>query len=119
MRFRLNFFCSALVYFAMCGCSTTQVEQTVISAKAKVDVVSDGLAVTSIVIDPIGGDLSDQLANFGSPIKDEDLADKLLLEGIHSIEIETVDIPAIAASMGEIVSEEFVWHGQILKWRDI
>jgi hypothetical protein len=47
------------------------------------------------------------------------LADKLLLEGIHVIEVETVDVPAIAASIGEVVNEEFVWHGQIHKWRDI
>ena len=94
-------------------------EQTVISAKAKVDVISDGLAVTSIVIDPQDGDLEAQLAHFGKPIKDKELAEKLLLEGIHTVEIETVDIPAIAASIGEIVSEEFVWHGQVLRWRDI
>ena len=119
MRFSLNFFKCSIICFAVCGCSTTQVEKTVISAKAKVDVISDGLAVTSIVIDPLKGDLGDQLSNFGKPIKDKELADKLLLEGIYVIEIETVDIPAIAASIGDIVSEEFVWHGQVLKWRDI
>ena len=103
----------------MCGCVNPQVEQTVISVKAKVDITIDGLAVTSMKIDPMDIDLRDQLSNFGTPIKDKELADKLLLEGIHVIEIETVDMPAIAASIGEVVNEEFVWHGQIHKWRDI
>ena len=119
MRFGLNLFQCTFVLFMMCGCANPHVEQTVISAKAKVDITIDGLAVTSMQIDPLDIDLSDQLSNFGTPIKDKELADKLLLEGIHVIEIETVDLPAIAASIGEVVNEEFVWHGQIHTWRDI
>ena len=119
MRFNLNFIQVVFVLCMMCGCVNPQVEQTVISVKAKVDITIDGLAVTSMKIDPMDIDLRDQLSNFGTPIKDKELADKLLLEGIHVIEIETVDMPAIAASIGEVVNEEFVWHGQIHKWRDI
>lgn len=119
MRFGLTFFTFTVVVCLMCGCATSQVDQKLISAKAKVDVISDGLSVTSIVIEPLNVDLVDQLTKFGKPLKDKELSDKLLLEGIHAIEIETIDIPAIAASIGEIVSEEFVWHGQVLKWRDI
>ena len=119
MRFCLNFFQFTFVVFILCGCSTEQVKQRVISANAKVDITIDGLAVTSINIDPRDIDLGDQLANFGKPIKDKLLTDKLLLEGIHVIEVETVDVPAIAASIGEVANEEFVWHGQIHMWRDI
>lgn len=103
----------------LCGCATSKVERTVISAMAEVDITTDGLAVTTIVIDPMDIDLHDQLLNFGKPIKDIELSDKLLLEGIHVFEIETIDVPAITASIGEILSEDFVWHGQIHTWRDI
>lgn len=119
MRFRLNLFQCLIVLFMMCGCANQQVAQTVISAKTKVDITVDGLAVTSMKIDPLDMNLGDLLSNFGRPIKDTELADKLLLEGIHVIEIEAVDMPAIAASIGDVVVEEFVWHGQIHKWRDI
>lgn len=101
------------------GCAITNVEQKVISAQATIDITSDGLAVTSIVIDPLDVDLGGRLAQFGKPLKDKELSNNLLLEGIHAIEIDTIDLPAIVASIGKIVSEEFVWQGQILKWRDI
>jgi hypothetical protein len=119
MRSSLNYFRSLFVLLVLSGCTTSQVEKTIISATARIDVTTDGLSVTSIVIDPLDFDLGEQLSKFGKPIKDEILANKLLLEGIHVIEIESIDVPAIATSIGKIVTEEFVWHGQIHQWRDV
>ncbi|MEE2912513.1 MAG: hypothetical protein VX436_01770 [Planctomycetota bacterium] len=112
--------------FAMCCCTREKIDQTVIPVNTKVDITIDGLAVTSILLRPflvmstsLDIRLHDQLSNFGLPIEDQELSEKLLLEGIHVVLIDTVDVPAIVASMGEIINEEFVWHGQIHAWRDI
>jgi len=101
------------------GCSSTQETKTLVSFSSNsINATADGISVINIKIEPKGEILSETLNLFGQPIAKQ-LHSKLLQEGIFVRRVSTVDIPAIVASIGEIIEESSVWHGQIFKWRDL
>ena len=101
------------------GCSSSQETTTLISVSSKsIEATADGISVIDITIEPNGENLSEKLKLFGQPI-DEQLHSKLANEGMYVRRVSTVDVPAIIASIGEVIEESTVWHGQIFKWRDL
>ncbi len=111
-----------LVFFALLvlGCSAPKKEKPVVSLSTEsMSSTTDGISVVSIQVQPTAKDVSKKFQQFGEPIEQQELQNKLLLEGIQLRRVSAVDIPAIVASIGEVLDESYVWHGQILKWRDL
>ena len=101
------------------GCSSSQESKTLISVTSNsINATSDGISVINIKIEPNGEDLNAKLKQFGQPLAQE-LQTKLLQEGILVRRVSKVDVPAIVASIGVVIEETSVWHGQIFKWRDL
>ena len=117
MRHSIIILCFILVQLA--GCSTPQDSKTLISVTSStIDATADGISVINIKVSPNGELLSEQLKRFGQPYTEE-LQTKLTQEGIYVRRVSAIDIPAIVASLGEVIEETTVWHGQIFKWRDL
>ncbi len=80
---------------------------------------TDGISVVNFQVKPEVKDVLQKLEQFGKPIATLQLQEKLLLEGIQLRRVTAVDVPAIISSLGEVIDENYVWHGQIFKWRDL
>ncbi len=79
----------------------------------------DGISVTNLKIVPVVKNVTKNIEQFGQPIANGELQAKLLQEGIFVRKISALDIPKIVNSIGDVIDDTFVWHGQILKWRDL
>ena len=101
------------------GCSSSQETKKLVSISSNsINATADGISVINIKIEPNGEDLSEKLKQFGQPIAQQ-LQSKLLHEGMYIRRVSTVDVPALVASVGVVIEETSVWHGQIFKWRDL
>ena len=117
MRHNVIILCIALIQLA--GCSAPQQGKKLISfTTSTIDATSDGVSVINIKVLPKGTVLSEQLNQFGQPFNEE-LRSNLKREGIYARKVSAVDVPAIVASLGDVIEETTVWHGQIFKWRDL
>jgi hypothetical protein len=101
------------------GCSSQPVTNEPKRLVTKVEPNSNGIQVTKIVLNPITKNPLDQLCKFGFAIEQKSNVANLQIEGVETRRIQSIDLPAIEASIGEVVQRSNVWHGQILKWRDI
>jgi hypothetical protein len=102
------------------GCSLPQGTSTVVTLNTGVlNPAADGISVVRYEISPNGSDVVEKLQQFGDPLFDEEFQDRVFQEGIQIRKISVIDLPAIISSVGEINHESSVWHGQILKWRDL
>jgi len=119
MRYYLSVIAAFLTVSVVVGCTGPKQKPHVISAETKINVTADGLGVRTITIDPNGGALAEQLEMFGEPISDLPLASELLAEGLHVRRIHTSEVAAIIDSIGTASEDDFVWHGQVVNWRDI
>jgi hypothetical protein len=110
----------SLVIHGFLGCSTPLETGTVVARSEEViSPDADGISVIHIEIEPSEMDLTEKLLQFGEPITEQQLHEKLLREGIQIRRVDAIDVPAIIASIGIVLDESYVWHGQILKWRDL
>jgi hypothetical protein len=114
---------SVIIFFfvilQLVGCSTPQETETLISLTSNsIDATADGVSVIDIRVAPNGEDIREQLKKYGEPIESE-LQSKLFSEGIYVRKVSSIDLPAIVASVGDVIEETTVWHGQIFKWRDL
>ena len=102
------------------GCSAPPETGRIVSLSMEVlNPTTDGISVVSFEIHPTELNLQEKLQQFGESIGQEQLQTKLLQEGIQLRRVSAIDVPAIVASIGEVLDESYVWHGQILKWRDL
>ncbi len=107
------------VFSITMGCSSLPASKSLVSVKSKsINATADGISIINIKIDPNGEDLNEKLKQFGQPIMQQSLQSKLLQEGILIRRVAAVDVPAIVASVGDVLEETSVWHGQVFKWRD-
>jgi hypothetical protein len=105
---------------AFAGCSLPQETKTIVTLSSRVmNPAADGISVVSIEIKPNDSVVAEKLERFGEPVVDVQLQEKLLQDGIQLRKVSTIDLPAIITSIGEVNQESSVWHGQILKWRDL
>jgi hypothetical protein len=118
---RLCVICSFLLCLSVVsfGCSTTKVVQKKIKVEAKVTSSDDGILVSQLIIDPSSDDPLFVLQEYGSPIQNQSVMQDWQIEGVHIRRVNAVDIPAIIASIGRVTNQDNVWHGQVLKWRDV
>ncbi len=113
-------FCLAiLLLLASSNCSTPKVEPDVLKVDTKIEPTSDGLLINKYIISPNGNGLKEILLEFGSALSSDSLVEGLETEGLQVRRIDTIDVPAIVASVGIVRSHSFVWHGQILNWSDV
>jgi len=105
--------------FQLEGCAVPQSNQILISTEATIEVTNDGISVTTITILPKVEHLSELIEQIGEPFGDQEIVSNYLLEGIHIRRIQSRDIPEITELLGVVIDERFVWHGQIIQWRDI
>ena len=101
MQHYLGITSSILMLILLDGCAESQPSYNLISAKANIDVTTDGISVTTIKLDPSEITLSEQIEHFGEPFEDPELVSKFLLEGIHVRRIHSTDSPGIKATIGE------------------
>jgi len=110
----------ALVLVSQVGCSLPQESSKIVFiSSGVVNPASHGVSVVSIEVQQDVADVSKEFGRFGEQIGDDQLQNSLLMEGIQLRKVDVVDVPAIVAAIGEVIDETSVWHGQILKWRDI
>ncbi|MDP6692835.1 MAG: hypothetical protein QF444_00785 [Phycisphaerales bacterium] len=104
-----------------CGCSSQDVEKKLITSqpKARIEITGNGISIRRFAVIPNTDSVNDLLDMFGTVLNDATLQERLASEGLIVRIVDSVDIPAIAASVGEAQEERFDWHGQILKWRDV
>jgi hypothetical protein len=107
-----------LSFFSL-GCSSPNVVQNITPVTVKVDSSDDGILVTLVSLEPLDQDPLDVLQEYGAAIQNQSVLRDWQVEGVQIRRVSAVDIPAIIASMGRVTSQENVWHGQILKWRDV
>ncbi len=120
MRLCLN--CSVLFVLSSLfslGCSTPTVVQNITPVKVNVDSSDDGILVSQVLLEPLTQDPLNVLQDYGTAIQNQSVLRQWQVEGVQIRRVNAIDIPAIIASMGRVTSQENVWHGQILKWRDV
>lgn len=106
-------------FLLISSCSTPQVAPTkVVLSSVVLNPSADGISVVKVEVQPNHVDVQNVLQQFGEQIM-PDLHERLLQEGIHIRKINAVDVPALITSIGTIVDESYVWHGQIFTWRDL
>lgn len=117
MRHRVIIFFFSLLQLV--GCSAPQETKTLVSVtSSSIDATADGISVINIRVDPNGEDIYEHLKKYGQPVG-SDLESKLYSEGIYVRKVSSIDVPAIVASVGDVIEETTVWHGQIFTWRDL
>tara|TARA_B100000959_G_C14964603_1_gene617194 strand:- start:1132 stop:1908 length:777 start_codon:yes stop_codon:yes gene_type:complete len=109
-----------LAQFFLVGCSTASKQVVQVSLNSEtIDATADGISVVHISIQPNNSEVFDKLFQFGEVVGDQQLQENLKREGVQLLKIAVVDVPAIVASIGELENETYIWHGQIMKWRDL
>jgi len=117
MRFCLVLLISSVL--SIFGCSTKPKPEAVISVSTNtLNPAADGLSIVNIKVKPTSNDLQQKITAFGSSIGDE-LQSRFSREGLWIRKVEVVDVPAIVASVGEVLDESSVWHGQVVQWREL
>jgi hypothetical protein len=119
MRFCLTLLSILVTYFVCAGCSTQKTEQKIIAVESSVEPTSDGILITRFEIQPNDGSLREALLAFGEPVESQETNIQLENEGLHVRHVESIDLPAITSSIGTVEDQSYVWHGQILHWRDL
>jgi len=112
-----------LLFFFSCGygCNAPQVKKEKITAptSAKIIIPGSGIAIRSFTVIPNSSDFEETLNLFGKELDNSQLQERLASEGMTMRIIDSIDVPAIAATLGEPQEERFDWHGQIMDWRDV
>jgi hypothetical protein len=103
----------------MIGCVVPQSEKKIISMIPSIDVAADGISVLTIEVSPNDGELDEQLSQYGEPLQDAVLVSKLEQEGIQVRRLESVEVADAIDSIGEVLTREIIWYGQMVDWRDI
>ncbi len=118
MRLGITFF---LVLISAFGCSAQKVEekQVAVAPHARIETPGSGIALRRFRVIPKSNVTIEILDNFGTTLHDANLQERLESEGMFVRIIDAIDVPAIAASLGDSHEERYDWHGQIIKWRDI
>lgn len=110
-----------LFFICVYGCNTPQVNKVTLTApsSARIIIPGSGIAIRSFSVVPNSIDFEETLHKFGEDLGDPQLQQRLASEGMTVRIIDAIDVPAIAASLGEPHEEKFDWHGQIMNWRDV
>jgi hypothetical protein len=108
-----------LVTLSFVGCSSKKVTLKKVQLDAKVESIGDGILVSRIIIEPSGGDPLAILSEYSSVLGSQNNIEELKTEGIEVCRVKSSDVPSIVSSMGRVASQQNVWHGQILQWRDV
>ncbi|HJN71600.1 MAG TPA: hypothetical protein QF528_03310 [Phycisphaerales bacterium] len=118
MRFGITLL---LVSISVFGCSAAKVEEKQVAfvPHIRIETPGSGIALRKFKIIPKSDITLEVLNNFGTTLQDSNLQERLESEGMFVRVVDAIDIPAIAASLGESREERYDWHGQIIKWRDI
>jgi len=116
-------FCLILLFFlvtlSFAGCSSKKVTLKKVQLDVKVESAGDGILVSKIIIEPSGDDPLAILSEYSSVVVSKNNIEELKTEGIEVYRVKASDIPSIVSSMGRVASQKNVWHGQVLKWRDV
>jgi hypothetical protein len=110
-----------LLFFCIYGCTTPKIQKEKIAAptSAKIIIPGSGITIRSFSVVPNSSDFESTLLSFGEALEDSQLDERLASEGMTVRIVDSIDVPAIAASLGESQEERFDWHGQIMNWRDV
>ena len=121
MRFGVVTHPLLVVFMCAVGCSTPPVveEQFHTEPKARIETGGRGIAIRRFKVLPSTEAVKEKLNGFGHPLPNAALQDRFESEGVIVRIIESVDVPAIAASLGDTQNMRFDWHGQIMQWRDV
>ena len=119
MRNSIGVLSTFILLATFVGCGALQPEKKLISMKPNIDVVADGISVLIVEVTPSQGELGEHLAQFGESLEDKPLISNLEQEGMHVRLIAASDITGLVSSIGEVINNEIVWHGQMVDWRDI
>ena len=119
MRFCLNLF-SVLIFFLVCvGCSTQKSGSKIITVESSIEPTSDGILITRFEIEPNGDTLLDVMNSCGDSIENQEINAQLENEGLYVRYAKSFDLNAITSTIGIVEDRSYVWHGQILHWRDL
>jgi len=75
--------------------------------------------VTKYVLSPSTSSCQEAVSAFGSSLTNQSLEKSLRTEGVQTRIIDTIDLPAVIATIGKVEDKSIVWHGQVLQWRDV
>jgi hypothetical protein len=113
-------FCLAIVLLLACSnCNLPRIELNVLKIELKTEPTGDGLLITKYILSPNEVELKEIISEFGSALSDDRLVADLETEGLQVRRMDTVDVPALIASIGTVCIHSSIWHGQIVQWRDL
>ena len=110
-----------VVFMCAVGCSTHPVveENAYVEPNAKIETPGRGIVIRRFKVLPSSDAVVEKVNEFGKALPNTALQDRFESEGVIVRIVEAVDLPAIAASIGDAEDVRFDWHGQIMQWRDV
>jgi hypothetical protein len=110
------FFCTLI--FSGCSPKEKAVEILLTNPEPPISTM-DGISVSTLKVQPTVENITEIMNQYGEPIVPVELYAKLSNEGMLVRKISAMDIPDIVRSIGNVIDDQFAWHGQILQWRDL
>jgi hypothetical protein len=112
-------FCITFLLFVLAGCNTPKTDSAPLKSESIIEPTSDGIMVTKYVLSQTTSSFQDAVNAFGSSLTSKSLEKSLLTEGVLVRVIDSIDLPAVVATIGTVEDKSIVWHGQVLQWRDV
>lgn len=111
--------CITFFLFVLASCNTQKIDPAPLKSESTIEPTSDGIMVTKYILSPNASSLQEAVSAFGDSLTSKSLEDSLLSEGVGTRIIDSVDLPAVVATIGAVDDKSIVWHGQVLQWRDV